>query len=206
MSDPKQPKHGPQWHNSYEAQLSDELLRWLHASLLERELKDKEIIAKLPPWKSGPRKGQPVSPATLSNIRDRLEMEESNTEDAATTESIIEELKRETPKLSDEEIDGFGNRIFSLLTIRKRNLAGFLNLRSALTKGKLEAAKLALAERAEARQQQALDLEKNKFEFNATKAAMAALPALLAIKRDASLSEDAKLEQARLKLFGSAPK
>jgi hypothetical protein len=51
----------------------------------------------------------------------------------------------------------------------------------------------------------ALSLDRSKFEFDAAKAAMAALPALLAIKRDTSLTEDDKLEQARLKLFGSTP-
>lgn len=48
-------------------------------------------------------------------------------------------------------------------------------------------------------------LGRQKFEFDAAKAALAKLPELNAIKRDSSLNEDAKLEQARLKLFGETP-
>jgi hypothetical protein len=45
----------------------------------------------------------------------------------------------------------------------------------------------------------------SKFQFDATKAALAKLPELNAIKRNTSLREDEKLAQARLKLFGEVP-
>lgn len=45
----------------------------------------------------------------------------------------------------------------------------------------------------------------DKHQFDATRAAMAKLPELKAIATNKDLSEDQKLEQARLALFGSAP-
>lgn len=53
---------------------------------------------------------------------------------------------------------------------------------------------------------QQVALDKNKFEFDATRAAMAKLPELKAIASNKALSDDEKLEQARLALFGVAPK
>lgn len=47
---------------------------------------------------------------------------------------------------------------------------------------------------------------RDKFEFNAAKACLAKLPELKAISSNRELSEDQKLEQARLALFGTAPK
>lgn len=46
---------------------------------------------------------------------------------------------------------------------------------------------------------------RDKFEFDAAKACLAKLPELKAISTNKELSEDQKLEQARLALFGSAP-
>lgn len=162
MSESKQ--RGPQWSNSYESQLSDGELQWLHSALLARSPSDKQIRDKMPPWRDGPRKGQPISLATLSNIRDRLEMEETFRADEATTESVLEELKRELPTLSDQQIDEIGHRTFSLLTLRNRDLKGFVRLRSARTKAELEKAKLALQEKAEERQREQLHLDQKRFQ------------------------------------------
>ncbi len=65
--------------------------------------------------------------------------------------------------------------------------------------------KLEQGERKSKLDERRLDLDVNKFQFDAAKAALDKLPELNAIKRDGSLSEDAKLEQARLKLFGELP-
>lgn len=166
MSDAPQPdraSRGPQWTNSYEAQLSDGDLRKLHEQLLSRSLPDTDIRKWLPPWKAGKRVGQKPSLATLSNIRDRLEMEEESAEDASTVESIKEELRNEVAGISQAELDSFAQRTFSLLTVRRRDLEGYVRLRSAQTKGEIEKAKLELAQRAEARMQEALTLEKERF-------------------------------------------
>lgn len=157
-------KRSVQWSNSYEAQLSDEQLRWLHTALLARSPSDKEIREKLQPWKEGPRKGQKISLATLSNIRDRLELEENFSEDGRTTESLLEQLKSAVPTITDEELDAIGQRTFALLALRQRDLKSFVRLRSARTKAEIERTKLALLERAEARKDQELTLARDKFE------------------------------------------
>jgi glycine/D-amino acid oxidase-like deaminating enzyme len=54
--------------------------------------------------------------------------------------------------------------------------------------------------------QQQVGLDRDKFQFDATKAALAKLDSLKAIKGNSKLSEEQKLEQARLELFGVAPK
>lgn len=50
-----------------------------------------------------------------------------------------------------------------------------------------------------------IQLERDRFEFNAAKAALAKLQALRAIATDRALDDDSKLKAARLALFGSTP-
>jgi len=50
-----------------------------------------------------------------------------------------------------------------------------------------------------------IELAREKFEFDAAKAALAVLPELRKIATDRSLTDDDKLRQARLKLFGDLP-
>jgi hypothetical protein len=145
MSDTPKPARGPQWANSYESQLSDADLHWLHTALLARKPSDKEIRAKMPVWRDGPRKGQPVSSATLSNIRDRLELEEDLRGAEQTTETILDELKREQPGLSQEALDAFGQRTFTTLAIQRRDVKAFV----ALMKSRKE--------------REALELDKSRF-------------------------------------------
>jgi len=54
-------------------------------------------------------------------------------------------------------------------------------------------------------QREEVSLARDKFTFDATRAALAKLPQLKAISTNKELSDDQKLEQARLALFGSAP-
>ncbi|MCW5556618.1 MAG: hypothetical protein KIT22_02050 [Verrucomicrobiae bacterium] len=162
MSDaPK--KRGPQWTNSYEAQLSDSDLLWLHTALLSRTPSDKAIRAKMPAWKSGPRTGQPVSLATLSNIRDRLEAEEAYHAAELAAESLVKERQEREPGISEAELEEYGQRVFTEITIHRQDLKGFVKLRSARNKAKLDQAKLALQQQAEARQREALALEQDRF-------------------------------------------
>lgn len=157
-------KRSVQWSSSYEAQLSGEQLRWLHEALLARAPSDKEIREQLPVWKEGPRQGQKVSLATLSNIRDRLEMEEDAAENERTTESLLEELRRSSPTLKEEDLARLGHQIFSVQAIRRRDSKTFLRYQSARFKAEIEKAKLALQEKAEARKDQELGLARDKFQ------------------------------------------
>jgi hypothetical protein len=52
---------------------------------------------------------------------------------------------------------------------------------------------------------QQLRLDREKFEFDAAKKALAALDDLRAIRADASLNDDAKLQAIRQRLFGAVP-
>ena len=66
-------------------------------------------------------------------------------------------------------------------------------------------AKTGLAAVDRAQREVVTELDRNKFEFDAAKACLAKLPELKAIASNKQLSEDERLEQARLALFGSAP-
>jgi hypothetical protein len=68
-----------------------------------------------------------------------------------------------------------------------------------------EFAKLALLGRKQEMDAASLQLQRDKFQFDAAKAALAQLPALRKIASDKSLDETGKLEQVRLKLFGVLP-
>ena len=175
MSEPTPKPRGPQWVNSYESQLSDSELLWLHEALLKRQPSDKAIIAKMPPWRDGPRKGQPVSKATLSNIRDRLEAEEAYhaAEDSALW--LVKERQQREPGVSESELEEYGQRIFTELTIHRQDMKGFVKLRSARNKAKLDQAKLDLQVQAEERQRSALALEREKFEVRSCEIVLKAL-------------------------------
>lgn len=154
----------PRRSDSYEKQLSDSELLWLHTSLLAGRPSLKQISAKMPPWREGRRMGQRISIAALHNIRERLLLEENFAEDGQTTESLLEQLRSEMPGISEEELDRIGTRTFTLLAIRRQDTKSFVKLRSAQNKAELERAKLQLAERAESRQTEALALDKTRFQ------------------------------------------
>jgi hypothetical protein len=163
MDEIAKPTRGAQWANSYEAQLSDADLHWLHSALLARTPSDKAIREKLPPWKAGPRAGQKVALSTLSYIRERLMMEESFRVNETTTESLLEQLKTEVPGISEAQLEEVGSKLFTTLAIRQQDAATFVRIRAARTHAELEKAKLALRERELNRQDESLALEKEKF-------------------------------------------
>ena len=104
-----------------------------------------------------------VSKDTLSQFLSAYVMRAAAREDEATVETIKEELRREVEGISDEELDAFGQKTFSLLAIRRKDLPGFVSIRSAKLNAELEKAKLALKEKAEARHQELLKLEQSKY-------------------------------------------
>jgi len=132
MSDaPQASERGPQWPNSYESQLSDSLLAWLHTALRTRTPSDKEILKRLPPWKRGRFAGQPPSLATLSNIRDRLELEEDFQANEQTVDSVLAAEREANPDITQEQLDRIGLRLFTTLAIRKRDTKSFVSLQRA---------------------------------------------------------------------------
>jgi hypothetical protein len=163
MDEPQKPKRGAQWANSYEAQLTDEELRKLHSAIRAREPSDTELRENLPLWRYGSRKGEQVSLSTLSHIRERLEMEDAMAEDAATTQSLVEEAKRDDPGLTDEQLQDLGNRTFTLLAIRRRDDKAYVRVVSAKNKAELEREKLKIRQQEADRGKAVLELEREKF-------------------------------------------
>lgn len=107
---------------------------------------------------------------------------------ASTIDTVMTELAAKNPDWTPEQIQTAGQSFFTALALQQQDPKGWhLTQQIALKR-------------------EQLSLDKNKFEFDATRAAMAKLPELKAIATNKALSDDEKLEQARLALFGSAPK
>ena len=101
--------------------------------------------------------------SSLSEFLSWYSLQQQFREDGETTEALLEQLKAEVPGLTDEKLDELGQRTFSLLSIRRKDLAGFVTVRSAATKAQLERAKLKLREQAESRLERQAQLAREKF-------------------------------------------
>lgn len=106
----------------------------------------------------------------------------------------VEEFQRKThPGASAAEIRDLTIASFMAEAGSSGDLEGFS-----------EMARLSLKGEAGQRQSAALKLERERFEFDASKQCLARLDELKAIKKDSGLSETQKVEQIRLRLFGVA--
>lgn len=148
--------------------------------------------------------GCSVSLSRLSDWWERRQgtlAEEKLLQSIATGASLCRKLDAEMGANPPPELDTIMrlNRvlIMSLSTTGQAN-PEHLEMADRMTRTVLDHARTTMKARE-------LTLAENKFQFDAAKAALAVLPELNAIKRDTSLTEDAKLEQARLKLFGTLP-
>lgn len=108
--------------------------------------------------------GLDTSMAALSYFWDWWHLQQQFQSDEATTEGLLEELKRDVPGISEEQLDELGQRTFSLLAIRRQDLSGFVKMRSARSRALIEGEKLRLANVAEKRMQESLVLEKARFQ------------------------------------------
>lgn len=116
-------------------------------------------------------------------------------EDANDLVSSYEEFcRRQNPEWSQEKVRESAIAVFMASTAAKRDLEGFATI-----------AKLDLDQKKEARSDRQLNLEREKFEFNAAEACLKQLPELKAISSNKTLTESQKVEQIRLKLFGKVP-
>lgn len=107
--------------------------------------------------------GLQTSAAALSGFLSWYALRAEYRQDEVTTEALLERLKEEMPELSEEQIDDLGQRTFSLLSIRRNDLEGFVSIRSARSKAELEKAKIDLRKQAETRLQEGLNLQREKF-------------------------------------------
>lgn len=131
----------------------------------QREIYEKlkvESLASVRSWLRDD--GIHVSLPALSSFFSWYQLTDQYAKDAETTETLLEQLKREVPVLSDAQLDELGQRTFSLLAIRNQDPDGFLKVRSARFKAEIEREKLRLRQEAEKRQQEALKLEKKRFQ------------------------------------------
>ena len=106
--------------------------------------------------------GIKTSDASLSDFFSWYPLQQQFRADEVTTESLLEQIKAEVQGLTEEQLDEIGQRTFSLLAIRRQDLEGFVNVRSARTKAQVEKAKLKLRERAEDRMSLKLKMEMDK--------------------------------------------
>lgn len=130
---------GPKRCDAYEKQLTDGELLWLHAALLDGKLSRKQIQEKAPKWREGRLMGNRPSTGTLSNIAARLELEEDLRGAEATTETIVEEMAREHPEITQEQLDAFGLKTFTTLSIQSRDVKSFVALQRAQKDRKAQA-------------------------------------------------------------------
>lgn len=107
--------------------------------------------------------GVSTSKRALSEFYAWYSLQQQFAEDEATTDSLLQELKREVPEIKDEELDALGQRTFSLLSLRRQDLGGFLKVRGARFKGLVELEKLKLRQQAEERHQQEFRFEREKW-------------------------------------------
>jgi hypothetical protein len=132
--------------------------------------------------------GLKTSTTALSHFHSWYSLSQQLERNGATVAQLLIDLKTAKPDMTPEQLDVAGQMFFTALSIEQQDSLGWQ--RAQNVKIRLE--------------QQRFDRE--KFQFDAAKAALAKLPELNAIKRNNSLSADDKLQQARLKLFGETPK
>jgi hypothetical protein len=113
----------------------------------------------------------------------------------------LDQVREEVLKQSYFETLATGDFALGLKTVRADQ-----NERSGKFKAELEREKLKLAQQAEARAQEEFKLAREKFEFDASKAALAHVPKLKAIASNKNLSEADKVNATRQLLFGVLPK
>lgn len=108
--------------------------------------------------------GLATSLGALSEFLLCWRLQEQFRQDESTTEALIEELKKDSPSLTEEQLDELGQRTFSLLAIRREDPATFVKVRSARSKAALEREKLKLRQAAEQRLLEGLNLQREKFQ------------------------------------------
>ena len=108
--------------------------------------------------------GLDTSRTALSRFLSWWRLQEQFREDEATTEALLEQLRKEGSGLSEEQLDELGQRTFSLLAIRREDPDTFVKVRSARSKAVLEQEKLKLRREAEKRLGEGLKLQREKFQ------------------------------------------
>lgn len=108
--------------------------------------------------------GLVTSKSALSEFLSWRQLRVELQQDEGTVDTILEDLKKDVAAISEEQLDVFGQKAFSLLSIRRQDANTFLKVRSARARAVIEKEKLKLREKAEARLQEGQNLQREKFE------------------------------------------
>ncbi len=132
--------------------------------------------------------GLKTSSAALSEFLSWYSLRAQLARNESTVDTLLAGLAKDHPDWDPEKIQTVGQSFFTALALQQQDPKQWFLIQQTQMK----------------REQLALD--KNKFEFDAAAACLKKLPELKAIATNKTLSEDEQIEQARLALFGSAPK
>jgi hypothetical protein len=131
--------------------------------------------------------GLPTSSAALSLFLSWFRLRSQLTRNESTVDTLLEKLQVARPDWTPQQIQQVGQAFFSALALEQQDpKTWFLTQQIGLKR-------------------EQLNLDRDKFEFDAAKACLKQLPELKAISTNKSLSETQKVEQIRLKLFGTVP-
>lgn len=131
---------------------------------------------------------------------------------AARGKQLQEMLASSDPSMSPEKIEAAGQAVFLNEAIETGDTKAFVSVsRLRLAKQAFEAEKSAFRlkyqqkDREIEQRERQIILEREKFETDAAKKAMAFVAEIKTIAANKSLDSDARIEQVRLRLFGAAP-
>jgi len=107
--------------------------------------------------------GLETSEASLSEFRSWWVLQQQFNSVAEDTQTVVDLLKEERPELSEEAIQEYANKVFSLKALKTEDADTYINLMSARNKGLIESEKLKLKKREAERKEEELKLAQQKF-------------------------------------------
>lgn len=159
-------------------------------------------------------KGPQGNPLSHATIYEALSFWDTQRSFLSLETQALQQIQHElgSKKLSPDEMQEAIDRRFIALAAAKNDPELYKELRylrisdsTAKHKAKMDELKLRQKDTQLHQKDEDLRLAREKFEFDAAKAALLKVKELKAIANDRSLSEPARIEQVRLRLFGPAP-
>lgn len=132
--------------------------------------------------------GIQTSAAAISEFLNWYQLKLALEKNESAAMQMIEDLKAANPGIADEALFMAGQRFFSLTAVAQQDSLAWKRAQDAMAK------------------RETVVVMRARFEFDAAKACLAALPDLKSIEADNGLDERAKIERVRVRLFGEAAK
>lgn len=161
-----------------------------------------ETLAAVRKWLA--QDGIKVSQQTLSEFYSWYALRASLKEAESDTENLLELIRKDAPELPEERLASIGNALFNLRAIKQQDPKLFLAFQTARHRAEMDRLKFEQRDRQLKQQAESLQLEREKFEFDAAKACLAALPELKVIG-SSKADDTTKIEAIRKRLFGQLP-